>query len=131
MTFDYDKLRKALEGATPGPWRAGRSTFYPGLDGPLTARVYTDYPPEEFEAVGDRCFHNATLIALAPDMARMVLAAQELADRAFEYQQWREWQASHVYFPKPPPHPDGSLDAAEEMFIEALAAFRAAENGEE
>ena len=53
---------------TPGPWRAGASTFYPGLDGPLTMRVYTDHPPTEFEVTGDNIAANARLIAAAPDL---------------------------------------------------------------
>ena len=53
---------------TPGPWRAGASTFYPGLDGPLTMRVYTDHQPTEFEVTGDNIAANACLIAAAPDL---------------------------------------------------------------
>ena len=53
---------------TPGPWRAGASTFYPGLDGPMTMRVYTDHPPTEFEVTGDNITANARLIAAAPDL---------------------------------------------------------------
>ena len=53
---------------TPGPWRAGASTFYRGLDGPMTMRVYTDHPPTEFEVTGDNITANACLIAAAPDL---------------------------------------------------------------
>ena len=57
---------------TPGPWRAGASTFYPGLDGPMTMRVYTDHPPTEFEVTGDNITANACLIAAAPTMFEYV-----------------------------------------------------------
>ena len=52
---------------TPGPWRAGASTFCRG-DGEIQMRVYTDHPPTEFDVFGDNLSANARLIAAAPDM---------------------------------------------------------------
>ena len=62
---------------TPGPWRAGASTFYPGLDGPMTMRVYTDHPPTEFEVTGDNITANARLIASAPDLLEALQAMRD------------------------------------------------------
>ena len=67
---------------TPGPWRAGASTFYPGLDGPLTMRVYTDHPPTEFEVTGDNITANACLIAAAPDLLKALGGMVRLAELA-------------------------------------------------
>ena len=62
---------------TPGPWFAGASTFYPGLDGPMTMRVYTDHPPTEFEVTGDNITANARLIAAAPDLLEALVAMRD------------------------------------------------------
>lgn len=90
-----EEIRAALEGATPGPWRivpydAGDkdewAMWTPMIDGSEDAdravvhwagfrQKYwqsADGKQSEIEA-------NARLIALAPDMARIVLAAEELA----------------------------------------------------
>ncbi|MDG4650137.1 hypothetical protein P6F26_16940 [Roseibacterium sp. SDUM158017] len=85
--MDWSEVEKALEGATPGPWRSGASTFFPGIDGPACMRVYTDHPPTEFELTGDNLACNARLIALAPSLAREALrmrakleAAEQIAE---------------------------------------------------
>ena len=68
---------------TPGPWRAGASTFYPGLDGPLTMRVYTDHPPTEFEVTGDNIAANARLIAAAPDLLEALVKIEPHLGRGY------------------------------------------------
>jgi hypothetical protein len=61
---------------TPGPWKPGRSEFYPGLDGPMTKRVYTEFPPNEIEVSGDNCRANAYLIAAAPELYEALMQAE-------------------------------------------------------
>jgi hypothetical protein len=120
-----DELKKLVEAATQGPWKVvsepGSKRLETGDGAIMGDEPYYPWAPDNDA--------DWQLMAASPDLAREVIALREAAgaaaDRAYEFQQWREWQASHVYFPKDPPHPDGSLDAAEEMFIEALATLRA------
>jgi hypothetical protein len=119
-----DELRKLLDGATPGPWRPGASTFFAGLDGPACMRVYTDHPPTEFELTGDNLAANARLIAAAPALAREVIAlreaAGELADAAEQ-----SYQAAHDYrVTSNAASAEASLRADQE-FRTALATLRA------
>jgi hypothetical protein len=77
----------ALDGVTPGPWRAGTSEFYPGLSGPLTTRVYTASPTDEIEVSGDDCRRNARFIAASRQLVpalRDALIAQDAVVAALE-----------------------------------------------
>ncbi len=106
-----EDIRKDREAGTPGPWRAGASDFYPGLDGPLTVRVYTDHPVNEFDACGDKSRPNAERIARVPDMEAALLAAEELADAV------DEWGAK------------GRTEATAAALNTALGNYRAATEG--
>ena len=85
-----------MSNPTPGPWRAGASTFYRGLDGPMTMRVYTDHPPTEFEVTGDNITANARLIAAASDLldaakegrTDLMIAADNARDAAKTDPRW-------------------------------------------
>jgi len=77
--MDWKQLEKDRENGTPGPWRSGVSDFYPGLDGPLSVRVYTTEAVEEAIVSGDVCRANADRIARVPDLEALALAGRELA----------------------------------------------------
>ena len=98
-----DKARAAMDGATPGPWRANYEGQIIGPDG-------TDYANDEIADWVPNC--NAELIALAPDLARAVLAAEELADAVDD---WDDAVNADT----------GGADEADEM-LRALAAYRKA-----
>ena len=81
-----DRAKAALEGATPGPWGITPHTTYK-----------EDAKDGEFDKIGpvsvDYIYHvddiwivcppaDADLIALAPDLARLAVAADELANLA-------------------------------------------------
>jgi hypothetical protein len=78
MTIDVEDLRRVLDGATPGPWTHSKTLVYVG-------------EPDIFDAHGNpewggfdirdcpRPEANATLIAMAPDLAREYLALREAA----------------------------------------------------
>lgn len=133
MSDKITQIRKALEGATPGPWHSEN-------DHPLNAcaTVFCKHAngwkleiATLYHAPGDKASQddngmwgphtkrdcNARLIALAPDMARIVLAAEELAEVA-----QRAIQLSQE-------HEDFALYAMEPMW-QALAAYRKAVEGE-
>lgn len=75
-TNKIEEIRAALEGATPGPWRVGHDTEegWPAMlvtaKGWDIATAWGGYNAAE---------NDTRLIALAPDMARIVLAAEKLA----------------------------------------------------
>jgi hypothetical protein len=80
-------------------------------------RVYTDHPPTEFELTGDNLAHNANLVALAPDMARAMIAAEQTAGNP-------DWVAARIR------EFDGNHDKGAGAIGEYVAtAFRAAMEG--
>ena len=66
-----DAARELLEGSTPGPWCAGRSS-----SGHLCIAQTTD-PGEDVAVALDAIFADAALMAAAPDLARTVVALHE------------------------------------------------------
>ena len=86
-----DDLQKLLDAATPGPWGMETVTTSCGIChkiGPFPhewrggseshACLYDDYPPSPMGFDSIRA--NARLIALAPTLARQVIAARKLAE---------------------------------------------------
>ena len=81
------RAKEALEGATPGPWAIGiDSDVYPEGEcdtwmtlGPKNYDAVVLVVNEHFKADAEVGL-NARLIALAPDLARALIAAGELAD---------------------------------------------------
>ena len=63
-----DAARELLEGSTPGPWCAGRSS-----SGSLCIAQMAD-PGEDVAVALDAIFADAALMAAAPDLARTVVA---------------------------------------------------------
>ena len=82
---------------TKGPWRAGASEFYPGLDGPLTKRVYTESPPNEIDVSGDNCRANALLIAAAPELYEALKDVLRSARKDFPSGEWGEAEFEAAY----------------------------------
>lgn len=74
MTDLLTKVKAALEGATQGPWGLISDT---DDDWGLWTVHNAKNPLDHVCDVADQ--HNALLIALAPDMARALIAAVELA----------------------------------------------------
>lgn len=124
MTDLLTKVKAALEGTTPGPWEIPDHKFVSsltvntvgGLDAPLIrcpgtggAMSYTDEVCKLSWSGTDEWLANARLIALAPDMARALIAAERLANAAAPYA-----------------HKTEGLDHGLHV---ALAAFRAAMEG--
>lgn len=74
-----DKVKEALEGATPGPWGNDRDLDVVDRNGHMVADllVLDDNPSPVDKA-------NATLIALIPDLARAYLEVLEERDRLRE-----------------------------------------------
>ena len=66
-----DAARELLEGSTPGPWCAGRSS-----SGSLCIAQMAD-PGEDVAVALDAIFADAALMAAAPDLARTVVALHE------------------------------------------------------
>jgi hypothetical protein len=107
-----DRAKAALENATPGPWAVEYKRGCTNLKTPsgvtMCDETYYPWVPDN-----DADWH---LIALAPDLARALIAAQELeavANRAIRLSQQ---------------HEDFRLYAMEPLW-QALAAFRAAVEG--
>ena len=127
----FDEIREARDGATPGPWMQNETS------------VRTE-PHESSVAVcvsvGTRTILEATanahLIALAPRMAEIVLAAEELAKAADEYRDAEEAFLAHSRKVKNPlaqvfADPTQRYADAEAALDAARAAFRkAVENTE-
>ena len=97
MTDDLiDRAKAALEGATPGTWRiapydAGDvdewSIWTPMIEGGKEADRavvhWSGFKQKYWQSAGGRQSEieaNATLIAIAPDLARALIAAKALAD---------------------------------------------------
>jgi hypothetical protein len=114
MTDLLTKVKATLEGSTPGPWVAVGEEYD-------DVRIETLHPmPKALHAYGDQTVvgssewtfldnTDARLIALAPDMARALIAAERLANAAAPYA-----------------HRTEGLDHGLHV---ALAAFRAAMEG--
>jgi len=78
-----DEVKSALEGATPGPWLAVDHTSETSL--PTFYIVPCNYTGTICELRGPsqayaKIAATARLISLAPDMARKLIAAEEMAD---------------------------------------------------
>ena len=73
-----DEIKDILPTTTPGPWKWQEHT-QDGIVGVLEPYMCQG---EGFIETSDA---NARLIALAPDLARLAVAAAELADRVEEY----------------------------------------------
>jgi len=83
--FDYDALQETLNNATPGDWIAIRNSSYWQID-PANKGEHDPWQ------IGDVCASasedpdgglqeaNATLTAQSPRLAKMVLAARDLAE---------------------------------------------------
>lgn len=68
MSIDYDLLRELAGKASPSPWRAGKHGYMGGQT------IYNkNGVPLAFNVSG----HNSELAALAPDMARELLALRD------------------------------------------------------
>ena len=78
MTDLIERAKAALKGATPRPWKWQEHT-QDGIVGVLEPYMCQG---EGFIETSDA---NARLIALAPDLARLAVAAGKLADRVEEY----------------------------------------------
>jgi len=117
-----DRAKKALEGATPGPWRAR----FQGIDArryvdtysaPVWVRIataellYADDTEEQNWSAAGNDKANADLIALAPDLARALIAA----DRALKIAHLVSDQIED----------GGVTDGMRNLLNNELAAFRA------
>ena len=72
MSIDYDRLRELSDRASPSPWRAGQHGYMGGQ-----AIYNKNGVPLAFNVSGD----NSELAALAPDMARELLALRDEIER--------------------------------------------------
>jgi hypothetical protein len=111
MTDLIDRAKEALEGATPGPYEVNEGTSLNGQyhtihAGHLMVAECWDNT-DEIDAA------NARLIALAPDLVRLAVAAGDLAEAAL---------ACHPYVEE--------LRCGDDL-REALARFRAIAEGRE
>jgi len=81
-------LRETLEAATPGPW-AWNSGGYSDSGHPLmglqNAENPTSYPVLDCAVLGDPEPADARLIALAPELASLVLDMGEALDRYYSF----------------------------------------------
>ncbi len=87
MTRLIERAAKALEGATLGPWEAdtndpGDCVVFAG-DADFVANIGRSRI-QSLVVAFDCDASNARLIALAPDLARLAVAARELADAVAE-----------------------------------------------
>lgn len=96
-----ERAKEALEGATPRPWVVEAPDRWGNID----VVTVDDW------VVCEKASHDAHLIALAPDLARLAVAAGELAEVMQEYSKHTDW------FPQKAYH--------------ALTRFRAISEGEE
>jgi len=109
-----DEVKAALEGATPGRWNAAKAE---------TWWVYSDYGEvaEVMPWAGGNDEGDARLMAFAPDMARALIAAEELAAAL-------EWTLADIAgYTKNTPC-DHRANAVAEAFA-SLAAYRKATEG--
>lgn len=80
--MNTEELRKLLDEATPGPWvvvpdkTAAQVQGYPCI----YANDYTIVGTEGMYGEIEKDFANARLIAMAPTLARKVIAAEKLAE---------------------------------------------------
>ena len=79
-----EEIRKALEGATPGPWTTHvvDDTAIVAANGVDVGTTCDSAKAEREDAYNneyERMEADARFIALAPDMARIVLAAEKMA----------------------------------------------------
>lgn len=85
MSDKIEEIRAALEGATPGPWTTHvvDDTAIVAANGVDVGTTCDSAKAEREDAYNneyERLEADARLIALAPDMARIVLAAEKLAE---------------------------------------------------
>ena len=76
MSDLIERAKGALEGATEGPWSVGRDNTF-GPQGRGVGVIVAACPHHEAE-------YNASLSALAPDLARALIRECEAADRLAE-----------------------------------------------
>ena len=101
------RAKEALEGATPGPWAyntMGEVGIMSTADDQSFGMVVDVIAVAEWPNSVD----SARLIALSPDLARLAIAAGELAEMLRQYLE---------------------IDASDENLEEALARFRAIAEG--
>lgn len=84
MTTLADKARAAMEGATEGPWRVeykcGQTRLIAGGECTMCDEPYYPWVPENPS--------DWDLFALAPDLARAVIAAEALANSVDDIILW-------------------------------------------
>jgi len=150
MTDLINRAKEALDGATPGPW-ARCNMISQDHGGQMTPEELGEYvcnsakmgDPNRFLFVsakhhdgndvdvcltgnGPRGPHNTALIAMAPDLARLSIAAGELAEAA-----------DKIIALNDNTSPFGGemmrdrIERTEERFVDALARFRAIAEGKE
>jgi hypothetical protein len=114
----YERAKAALKGTTPGPWRAWRDfggTWSIECDDGTVAQI-DSWSQSQDEA-------DATLIALAPELARALIREREAAEAlAALVQDWLDY--GEIFS-------DESEDNGRADFVAALAAYRAAREGRE
>ena len=77
MTDIIEQARKALEVATPAPWTVDEESLGAGCGKSFSVLYNSNLMVEVAEGVTTE--EDARLIALAPDLARIAIAADELA----------------------------------------------------
>ena len=85
MTTLADKARKALEGATPGPWEVHHNEHHPGaltVEGPTIRCLGFTIASDVDEKGALQRIRDANLIALAPDLARAYLDTLNKLEKA-------------------------------------------------
>ncbi|KFI26654.1 hypothetical protein CN97_02835 [Haematobacter massiliensis] len=130
-------LEKLLAEVTPGEWKIGRLESYE-MDGTPFRRVY--FESGEAHIRGADCDQNARLIAMAPTLARKVIAAEKLAEALRLHQAWSDSEDAGPDYGEQSrdTHPDGEriwkqwwdgnlslCGRAQDMTRDALAAWEA------
>lgn len=117
-----ERAKAALEGATPGPWRLRldrRIEQLPDDEGDPAQCVYANgFDLATCWGGYNAAESDAALVALAPDLARLAIAAERLAEALV-------WASGSQDFQKGGVAEEGWRNVA----VPALAAFNAARKG--
>ena len=134
MTDLIEQLRKLAGQTTEGPWV---SDFEEQVDLPclqvceIEGRHHSVcvFAPNASDEQSDRAWESpeqdATLISLAPAMAKKLLTAEAVVRAMHDLSEWQSYDSARAVFDPPMPEKYECTDDAKEALVSALDAYEA------
>ncbi|MDD9726095.1 hypothetical protein PVV74_11570 [Roseovarius sp. SK2] len=130
MTDLIEQLRKLEGQTTEGPWRIHDCESYGDRCKTFYQEIWNDetdilVTTEVTRAQNDGGTYNMRLIALAPSMAKKLLAAEAVVRAMHDLSEWQSYDSARAVFDPPMPEKYECTNDAKAAMVSALDAYEA------